>query len=274
MAQSQDARQLKDYEVLGVGASRREKVLGGGGDIILELHRELVPDSQKALYEAILEETLQWLKPQAIHEAKINKPAQDFLLQALLEDLQKQFPHTVKLLNRDLKEILTSYLEEFPWQGPLLTEQFRYFPVFLKRKFQDSRLYLTAQREWLWSYLSYADFGFPPQEQGRIIANPSLQSLYTLFELPELHLTEGLYIFYYDYSQGKVREYKLDVYDAAVVDMLQEDRKYTLDQLIEQVQMMELDANLPREVWAKKLSYLKGNGIILESSPQWIAESK
>ncbi|WP_413287580.1 hypothetical protein [Bdellovibrio sp. HCB337] len=274
MAYSEDSRQLKDYEVLGVGASRRETLLQGAGSFILETHPELVPPSQKALYEAVLDETLHWLKPQAIREVKINKPASDFLLQVLLEDLKKYFPHTAQALKTDLKEILKSYLQEFPWQGPLLTEHFRYLPVFLKRKFQDSRLYLMAQREWLWSYLSFADFGFPPQEEGRIIANPSLQSLYTTFEIPELHLTEGLYIFYYDYSQRKVREHKLEVYDAAVVDLLQEDRKYTLDQLKEQVLLMELDANLPGDVWVKKFSSLAEEGIILVSRPHWIADSK
>lgn len=194
--------------------------------------------------------------------------------QALLEDFQRHFPVTTKALGADLKENLKSYLHEFPWQGPLLTEHFRYFPVYLKRKTQDSRLYLMAQKEWLWSYLSFADFGFPPQEQGRVIANPSLQILYMLFEIPELQLTEGLYIFYYDYSRGKVREYKPDIYDAAVVDLLQEDRKFTLDQLIDQVQMIELDRTLAREIWVKKFSSLAEQGIILVSRPHWIADSK
>lgn len=278
MAQSQDSRQLKDYEVLGVGACRREQLLHQAGILILETHPELVSATQKVLYEALLAETLQWLKPQEVREVKIkvkvNKSVEDFLRALLFEDFKKQFPQTARTLRTDLHEVLTSYLREFPWQGPLLTEQFRYFPLFLKRKLQDVRLSLMAQREWLWSYLSYADFGFPSPELGRLIVNPSLQTLDIVCEVPELQLQEGLSLFYFDYKQRKVREYKPDIFDAAIVDLLEEDRKYTLDQLLDQVQMLELVEILSRDAWGKKLSYLQSEGIILESGTQWIAGRK
>lgn len=265
MTYSQEPRQLKDFDVLGVGASRRERLLKETGFCALSIHPSLIPKEQRATYEAVLSETLQWLKPQAVHEVKINKSPEDFMFPLLLEDLKKEFPRTAHYLKAELKEVLKSYLNEFPWQGSLLTEQFHYFPVFLKRKFQDSHLYLIAQKEWLWSYLSFADFGFPPREKGRIVANPSLQSLHVTSEIIEVQLTPGVYIYYYDYSQKKVRGAKLDVHDAAVVDILQEDRKYSLDQLLEQVLMLDLVGSLSREVWMKKLSYLRGEGIILES---------
>jgi hypothetical protein len=274
MAHSQEARQLKDYEILGIGASCREQILKAPGPFVLQLHPDLVPEDQKETYDLILAETLQWLKPASVQEVRLEKSSDEVIFKLMTEALKKEFPQTVQFLKSGAQEALQNYLQEFPWQGPLLAAHFRYFPVFLKRRFQDSRLYLIAQQEWLWSYLSFADFGFPVQEQGRIICNPSLQSLYMSSEIAELKKTQGLYILYYDYRENKVREHKLDVYEAAVVDMLQEDRKFTLDQLLDQLQMMDLEGSLTKEQWLKKFSSLVGEGIILESGLQRIANPK
>ena len=149
----------------------------------------------------------------------------------------------------------------------------REIAIFLKKKFQDSRLYLIAQKEWLWSYLSFADFGFPTPEEGRMILNPSLQSLYSAEEVAEVELSPGLTVFYYDYVRKSIREYKMDIWDAAVADALQEDRKYTLDQLLGQLLLMELESPLSSGEWRKKLSYLTTQGIILVSGSEWISNT-
>jgi hypothetical protein len=265
-----EIRQLKDYDVLGVGACRRERLMADLGAKTLLTHSYLIPQAQRPIYKAILEETVQWLKPQEVREVppseKFKKAPGDYLVQLLLEDFQREFPKTSSYLKTELVEVVKLYLLEFPWQGPLLSDHFRYFPVFLKRKFQDSHLFLIAQKEWFWSYLSFADFSFPAPEPGRILVNPSMQSLYSVAEVEEVQLTPGLFLVYYDYARQKVLDFEVDIWDAAVVDLLQEDRKYTLDQLIEQVLLVELDASLSREEWQKKLFYLTSEGIILESN--------
>lgn len=274
MAQNKELRQLKDYDVLGVGATRREELRLLGGESVLWTHSFLVPPVQREVYEALFQETLLWLKPRTVQEYKINKPMEDYLFEVLLEDFRKQFPQTSEYLKHNLKEVLGDYLKEIPWQGPLLTAHFKYFPVFLKRKIQDSRLYLIMQKEWLWSYLNFADFGFPPPEAGRILVNPSLQSLYVGAEVGEVRMTPGLWLVYYDYSQRKVRDYKMDIWDAVVVDVLQEDRKYSLEQLVDQVLVMESVNTLTREEWRKKFFYLRDQGILLESGSGWILDRK
>lgn len=263
MASKQAVRQLKDYEVLGVGALRRQALLTAAGDAELVTYPALIAPGQSEIYEALLRETLAWLKPREVRSAPLPQPVGEFLLEALLEVLRREFPQTTAYLKGGLRELLKDYLNEVPWQGPLLSAHFRYWPVFLKRKFQDARLYLIAQKEWLWSYLSFADFGLPPKEAGRLIVNPSLQSLYTEEEVEEVQLSPGLTVFYYDYSGNKLREYKMDLWDAAIVDSLQEDRKFTLNQLLDQLLMMELDSQLPREEWQKRLSELQGQGIVI-----------
>ncbi len=265
----QEPRQLKDYDVLGVAACRREYLLADNNTKILLTHSYLIPETHRIVYEAILEETLLWLKPQEVRQGN-----SDDFLQVLLEDFRREFPKTSSYLKLDLTEVMRSYLSEFPWQGPLLSGHFRYFPIFLKRTVHDSDLYLIAQKEWFWSYLSFADFGLPSHEQGRILLNPSLQSLYCTSKVEEVELTPGLTFFYYDYSLQRVREYKGDPWDAIVVDLLHEDRKYSLDQLIEQALMMKLEVSLSRQEWLKKFFYLKSEGILLESDSRKISNLK
>jgi hypothetical protein len=267
MMKKQELRQLKDYEVLGVGAVRREKLLANPDPAELVTHKELVPTVQASLYEAVLTETLKWLQPASIRPVKLPVSQAEFLLEVLLEEFKREFPCTAAYLKGGLRELLKDYLKEVPWQGPLASAHFRYLPVFLKRKLQDSRLYLIAQKEWLQSYLSFADFGFPPSEPGRLIVNPSLQSLYTAEEVAEVELSPGLSIFYFDYSLKLIRDYKMDLWDAAIADLLQEDRKFTLEQLLDQLLMMELDSQLSRGEWAKKISYLRERGILWEFGP-------
>ncbi|MGZ3749537.1 MAG: hypothetical protein ACXVCD_19525, partial [Pseudobdellovibrionaceae bacterium] len=237
MTQSQEPRQLKDYNVLGVGAGRRERLLEDPTPKVLLTHPYLIPAAQRPLYESILHETLQWLKPEEVREfPKVTpKGSQELLFQLLLEDFQKEFQKTSFYLKADLPGLMMSYLEEFPWQGPLLSDHFRYFPVFLKQKYQDPRLYLIAQKEWLLSYLNFADLGSPALGEGRLFVNPSLQSLHSDFEVEEVQIKPGLFLFYFDPLFQKVRECQANVGDAAVIDLLQEERKYTFDQLVEQL---------------------------------------
>lgn len=263
MANKHEIRQVKDYEVLGVGALRRELLLTAQNDFELLTHPALIPAGQGEIYDALMRETMAWLKPREVRSVKQPQSANDFLLEVFLEELRREFPQTTAYLKGGLRELLADYMREVPWQGPLLTAHFRYLPVFLKRKFNDMHLYLIAQKEWLWSFLSFADFGFPPDEPGRLLANPSMQSLFTDEEIPEVQLTPGLTVFFYNNSKKKLCEYKMDLWDAAIIDALQEDRKFNLGQLLDQLQLMEIETPLAKEDWAKKISSLQSAGAVV-----------
>lgn len=269
MTLPQEPRQLKDYDVLGVGACRREHLLKGAEPRILWTHPALFPLTHRSIYEAILQQTIQWLKPQDIREDR--QTSEKELLSLLLEDFQREFPRTAGFLKPGLKEILKAYLLDFPWQGPLLSDHFRYFPGFLKEKAQDPRLCLLAQKEWLRSYLSFTDFGFPRAEAGRIFVNPSLQTLYSESK-GEGGIKPGLYLFYYDFSRREVLECPATLAEAAAIDLLGEERPYTMDQLVEQLLLTELKVRLAPEEWRKKLSYLLKAGILLEAGARRISD--
>jgi hypothetical protein len=259
---------LNDYEVLGVGSLRRvglQSLVGRGS---LQVHPSLVPASQRGIYQAILKETLTWLKPQKIVEEKISGDPQEFVLNLLQAEFQKSFRQTAIALKKQSTALVQDYVNEFPWQGPLVSDHFRYFGGYLKTRIHDPGLYVMAQKEWLWSYLSFADFGRIQADPGHVTVNSSLQTLYVPVEVAEVSLTPGFYIYYYDERGGQVREYKMDVEDAAVVDMLQDDRKYTLDQLLDQLMISDLNLRASRKEWQKRILFLRAQGIISESGSE------
>lgn len=268
MAQITEARQLKDFDILGVGAVRRALLLSDSGPRVLWTHRSLVPPPQTEFYEAVLRETLEWLKPQEVCEAAML--SSESFQEILWQDFQRHFPQTSNYLKGSSADCLQAYLQEFPWKGPLLTDHFRYFPTYLRRRTKGSRLYLIAQKEWLQACLQYADFGQPVTEVGQVVANPSLQVLYSVEEVFEVGLTPGLTVFYYDAFSGRVLDHKLDVWEAAVLDLLQEERKFCRSQLLEQLLLSE--SALSSEAWGKKLHLLKSKGIILETGSERIPD--
>ncbi|MBC7371903.1 MAG: hypothetical protein H7326_10080 [Bdellovibrionaceae bacterium] len=268
MLLEKSARTFKDYDVLGVGAVRRAELLASVEPKILQLHPGLVPNSRKLMYDEVLEQTIGWLKPAQVIREKFLGTAQDFVFHLLLQDFSISFPKLSALLPVSAESFLRDYLSEFPWQGPLLTDQLRYVPLFVKQQFQDSGLNLLAQKEWLWSYLHFADFGSVRTEPGRVTLNASLQTLHANVDAPTAGITRGLYIFYYDERSGKVLEHKMQVVDALVVDKLQDDRKYTLDQLIEQVLMMEIRDALSADELRKRVFFL------IEQSILQVSDSK
>jgi len=262
MAQVENFRQLKDYEVLGIGALRRAEVESAPEKIKLLLHPDLVPSSRREIYQQLLTDTCQWLQPSAITEEKIFAPAEDFVYHLLLAEFKKIFPRTVVRLGEGVEILLRNYLAEFPWQGPLLTDHLRYVPLFLRQQFQDPGLNSLALKEWLWSYLQFADFGRVATEAGRVTVNPSLQTLHTEIEVAEVDLSPGLYIYYYEETGRRVHEYRLDLVDAAVVETLQEDRKYTLDQLVEHLLLMDLATKPSQATLRKRVLFLISQGIL------------
>lgn len=258
---------MNDYDVLGIGAVRR-------GDIeadfeadarrpLLQLHRGLVSPSGVEIYNRLLEQTSKWLRPIQVADVKFLGSAEDYVYFLLFKEFEKSFPLTfLELRNTGVEKFLRGYLSEFPWQGPLLTEHLRYVPIYVAQQFQDSRRSIVAQKEWLRSYLRFADFGSVRSELGRVTLNPSLQILHAPIDVPEIKLSRGVYIFYYDEAAKKVRDHKLEKADAAVVDALQDDRKYTLDQLIEQVLLMEDVKGLTRLTLRNKVFFLAEQGIL------------
>lgn len=269
MTQKSELRQLKDYQVLGVGAVRRRQFENLAGSASLVLHPQLVSDSRRVTYDGILQQTLQWLKPKEVLEENFLTNPQEFIFTALLEEFFRIFPQTSIGLEGKELALLRKYLKEFPWQGPLLSDHFRYFPFFLKGQVGDPALYSLVQKEWLLAYLSYADFGLPQRDPGQLVIHPSLQTL---------ALNPGVCLYYYDQNRNEVREHVAEILDAALLDLLLEDRKYSLDQLCAQAQILDPGSRFSEGEIRKRIHFLISKGILLVSdlgldSDQKIKES-
>ena len=259
MTQKQASRQLKDYQVLGVGALRRAEFEKLSEVVTLILHPQLVSGPRRVTYEGILQQTLQWLRPKEILEEKSLTNPQEYIFSALREEFTHVFPQTSVYLQGKSSALIKKYLSEFPWQGPLLSEHFRYFPFFLKGQVGDPALCLLSQKEWILSYLSFADFGLQQRDLGQIVINPSLQTL---------ALNPGLRLFYYDEARNEIGEHEADILDAALLDLLLEDRKYILDQLCAQDQVLDRGSGFTGfsegEI-RKRIHFLISKGILLLS---------
>lgn len=246
---------VRDLDLLTAGALRREAFSSRGETLVLEIFPMLVPPERKDFYRHALQELESWLRPVEVREASLGIPATEFLQESLWQDFQKYFPKTTQQLGEKCRIFLQTYTEEFPWQGGLLTEHFRYFPTWLRQQGLPAR---KAQREWLWAFLGFADFGEPRGDLQQILLNPSLQIL--AWDQKD-DLAEGLYALAYVSAQKKIVEEKLDVAGATLLDLLQEDRKYSVEQLLGQA-LLQVDVFPSREEWLKKLFYLQALGII------------
>lgn len=257
---SEDLFLWNDYDVLGVGGVRRRRLESEGQNRPRELvcHPALVPSSRQTFYQSVLDETLRWLQPAAVRESM----AAENLSTLLRDELVRSFPATTHRLGARVDAVLAKYLAAFPWQGPLLSDHFRYFGVFLKAEKvsenYDEDVYLLAQLEWLQSYLSFADFGSARPSADRLALNPSLQPLRLPRDLQGaegLRKERGLHIFYQRPGTLEVCEKLLDADEAEILDLLEEEAKVSPSQVL---QILDRDTPAVR----KKLSNLCGLGII------------
>jgi hypothetical protein len=251
---------LNDYDVLGVGGPRKREAQGlaltsGSTSVFLHCHPSLIPAPRQDFYAAVLKETLTWLSP---IEMKNVEESVD-LEKLLAEEFQKSFPRTFAALSSQASGCLQRYLREFPWQGPLLSDQFRYFSAFLKAEGAPLEMALTAQQEWIYLSLSFSDFGSQRADPGVLTVNPSLQ-VFPVVQ-PAGPFMQGLYVYYCEPASGEVKEARLGALEAEILDLLQEERKYTTAQILAH---LEVSTKPPDEV-SKKLSKLISQGIILDN---------
>lgn len=149
--------------------------------------------------------------------------------------LEKHFPKTLKLLGPRAQDIRQLYIDEMGFsEGDIESgEDLRYFAGFIRQNFRDeARLIEVAQWESIQLLLRDQDLSYRVNaDAGTVILNPSYQVVILNSANPELARDQGLYIFVRNFS-GKVIEHRLDSFEALLIDLVTEDRKYTPDQLL------------------------------------------
>lgn len=241
---------IEDYEIFGTGAQRKKywQDLSKNGPIILLRH-------DWTFLRGIEEHTLEWLKPQRIQHSVM--PAKKALLEKKAHEI---FPLTLGRLQEMQSKILDDYERELPWQEGLLDDHFRYFSVFLKKRFPlEAEL---SQWEWVRHFLSYQDFSTLAPSKSLLPVlrpNPSLQIIEADLVAPILGIEPGLYALAYQSQKNSIVETQLSIRDAEILDLLEDDRETTL----EQIELSLSESGKTREEIQKDIQVLVKNEILI-----------
>ena len=260
---SSDVVIVRDIEVAGVGALRRRQLenLSQHKKVILWTYEDLIPEDVKFIYQGELLRTLQSLRPYKTEPG----PMID-LEQEHKRTFAALFPLASKFLGLAANKIRDEYVREMNWSSWLLQDHWRYFPGFLRQKFPQNReLQEVGQWEWIQAWLETQAFETTGLgDSGNVVMNPSLQYVNLETAGIALHREAGLYAFVYSETKNRIVESKLDAHDAEAIDFLNEDRKFTQDQLIEMlVTNSENRQALTREQWQSKVAALIQRDFIL-----------
>lgn len=234
---------LRDVEIIGVGALRRHHLecLKKNRTLIVQTHEAQIPESVRAIYDAELLRTLEWLRPFRVEVgSRLNfQEAQNALFDAL-------FLGTQKVLGVAAYRLRDEYLAQMEWSSWLLQDHWRYFVGFLRQKFPgQTDLLELAHWEWVQAWLEVQPFDGEASEPGVLTLNPSLQVVRLTRENLSLARDKGIYAFIYSETKARVLEKPLDVIDAVLIDLLQEDCKYSRKQLLEMAVLSLIEAPLP-----------------------------
>ncbi|WP_295905927.1 hypothetical protein [uncultured Bdellovibrio sp.] len=253
---------VRDIDVVGTGALRRHQLeeLQKTKKFILHTHESMIPESVQSIYQAELIRTLQWLRP----VKTVKKDIFDFLLEEQVL-FSKIFPETTKALGFAVNKIRDHYLDEMEWSSWLLQDHWRYFVGFLRQMFPDKpELMETAHWEWVQAWIEIQPFDLGELEKNVVIVNPSLQIVSFSQNNAVLKRDKGMYAFVYSREKATVVERALDVYEAQFIDLLQEDRKYTPQQLTQTALLSdEITPQLSSEEWQKKFFSLCQDAILI-----------
>ena len=155
------------------------------------------------------------------------------------------FPQSFPLLQNESggsdSTLWKIYLDEMELKSVQSWEDLRYFAAFVgQRKGRDSFVAESLLWEWVSYSLAKQEISMHGKsEQGRIFLNPLISFVRFSHAHPEFKKEPGLYALAWNEDLNAVIEHRLEPLEAQMIDLLEEDRKYTQEQLLE-MSLMEL----------------------------------
>ncbi|MGZ3772200.1 MAG: hypothetical protein ACXVCY_05505 [Pseudobdellovibrionaceae bacterium] len=256
---------IRDVDIVGAGSLRRQQVeeLQKTKKIILQTHEHNISLAEHQNYYQELEQTLKWLKP-----VKIEKGSEFNFKYEQRNLFSRIFPLTGKLLGGQAIALQDAYIDEMEQTGWLLQDYWRYFVGFLRRKFiKNNELMEVAHWEWVQAWIEVQPFSHDSGEKDVVSLNPTLQTVNLKENNAELKKEKGLYAFWFDIKHGFIAEKKLDIYEANLIDLLEEDRTYSFDQILQRVQTgfgSKYCALGSGQDWEKKLLFYCAESFIIK----------
>ncbi len=146
--------------------------------------------------------------------------------------LNTVFPKTIEILHEKKISYLQEQYKKTLQQQLMLSETAdtsRWFPVFLKFQGIRPEILEVAEFEYLRHLVSGFDSDVVELKEGLLCLNSSAQFVELHHCQPKLNRDSGLYCFFK--KQNELIEFKLNICQALVIDLLQEDRRFSLEQL-------------------------------------------
>jgi hypothetical protein len=241
---------LRDLDIVGLGTRRRHQIekLQEKKNILFLTHKAQIPQEAQFNYQEELLRTLQWLRPQQTREG-----IQVDLKLEHKKTFSQIFPRTEQLLGVLANRVRDSYIDELSWSSWMLQDYWRYFVGFIRQRFpQNKSLFELAHWEWAHVWIDSLEYdlkkkSFEESDESWMELNPTLQILALSSDQPTINQEKGLYAIAYSPRQKRLVEKKLDVFSALLIDFLQEDQKFTFDQLIELAESSDMSKDLPKK---------------------------
>lgn len=247
---------IADFDILGVGSFREQQLrelLKNSRRIDLYIHPRMIPEGVREIYNIELEVFSKKYPTIQIREAE------QFDFQDLQNKLFRQvFPLTLEALGHIGNRIQDAYQKEVSWDGWLAIDYWRYFVGYLRSKFPDQNdLISLAHWEWVHAWVQVQPFTFDYYgEQDVVEVNPSLQTVILAEDIPVLSRAKGLYGVWYSSLDKKVINSSLSLTQALFLDLLNEDRNYSKNQLLEMAEtyLQKKDSDLSKDILSNKIS--------------------
>ncbi len=157
------------------------------------------------------------------------------------------FPRTFELLDEQAESYIQAYLREMDLSAEhnLKDEDLRYFAGFVRQKSGHKLISEVARWEGALCLLKTLELEFVVRgDEGTVFLAPSLQTFPLTVGAEVLNKKPGLYGIIKQGSQ--VCDQLLGPFEALLIDLVQEDRKFTPEQLL---QMAEFEGReLPQEI--------------------------
>jgi hypothetical protein len=180
-------------------------------------------------------------------------------------ELKVVFPKTLEILGESkLSHITEEFFTELKDQvsSVLMSNDSRWFPVFLKMRGLSDEILEVAEFEYLRYLVRTQDFGKLKNENGTIKLNPSIQFIHLKRAQPKIQRQVGLYCFFK--TNASFYELQLALDQALILDLMQEERKYSFDQLMEMALLNSHGVQRSKEQWRATIAELIHLGVLID----------
>lgn len=181
-----------------------------------------------------------------------------------VEKIRHIFPKTSELLDEARARHLKEHFQ-FAAKKDLLVltdkDQSRWFPVFLKLQGVMQKILEVAEFEYIQHSVRSSEMGEPLLEPGLVKINPSVQFVELHHDQPKLGRLVGLYCFFK--KSGAFYELQLALPQALILDLLQEGRKFTLQQLGAMAGEYKIGPQKSQNEWQEIIAHMIQIGLLV-----------